>query len=363
MRSSRACAFFLAALTLGLGWSRPARAQQPAQGFAAERLYQSAPGGGWIVMDALDMHGALGGVLALSAGYAHDPLRVATTTGSQHLTLISDDAFVNFGFAMTYDRWRFYLNFDAPVAIEGQSGTVGGYAFSAPSVDPASHPDTFSDVRLGTDVRFFGDARSPFRLGAGLQLYIPHDDESTADYVTDGTFRAMARLLAAGDVGAFAYAGQLGVHVRPRDDAPLPGPHGSEALFGVAGGRRFLLGSEGREAIVVGPEVYGESAFRSFLGTTATGLEALMTGRIEETADSGTQLRVKLGMGGGLNPHFGAPEWRAVFVIDVFDRSFAKLTDRDADGVEDSKDACPDVAGVKTSDPRTRGCPDSSSPP
>jgi hypothetical protein len=88
-------------------------------------------------------------------------------------------------------------------------------------------------------------------------------------------------------------------------------------------------------------------------------VEGLLTGRIEETAESGAQIRVKLGLGGGLNPHFGAPEWRAVFVVDVFDRSFAKITDRDADGVADTKDACPDVAGSKTSDPRTSGCPDS----
>ena len=32
-------------------------------------------------------------------------------------------------------------------------------------------------------------------------------------------FRAMGRVLFAGDIGSFAYAGQLGVHIRPRDDA------------------------------------------------------------------------------------------------------------------------------------------------
>jgi OmpA-OmpF porin, OOP family len=31
--------------------------------------------------------------------------------------------------------------------------------------------------------------------------------------------------------------------------------------------------------------------------------------------------------------------------------------DRDADGVLDTDDACPDVPGVKTSDPKTNGCP------
>ena len=30
---------------------------------------------------------------------------------------------------------------------------------------------------------------------------------------------------------------------------------------------------------------------------------------------------MKLGMGGGIEPHFGAPAWRAVFAIELFDRN------------------------------------------
>jgi hypothetical protein len=35
----------------------------------------------------------------------------------------------------------------------------------------------------------------------------------------------------------------------------------------------------------------------------------------------------------------------------------AGASDRDKDTVPDSIDACPDVAGVKTTDPKTNGCP------
>ena len=99
--------------------------------------------------------------------------------------------------------------------------------------------------------------------------------------------------------------------------------------------------------------MYGASAFRSFLGTDATALEALLSGRLEGTAEDGRQYRVKLGVGAGLNPHFGEPEWRFVIGIELFDHS----TDRDKDTVFDSRDACPDVPGVRTKDPRTNGCP------
>jgi hypothetical protein len=319
---------FAAILLAGVTWSAAAGAQQQqAQGFGVERLYTSAPGAGWFVMDSLDMHGNLGGVMALTMGYAHDPWRVRSSDGSQRLAVVSDDAFADFGFAVTYQRFRLYLNIDMPLAIEGQSGTVGGLSYTAPTVDPGSSPDALLDARIGFDARILGDERSPFRLGAGAQLFIPNgntcwsDTTNTyrCDYDTDGTYRAMGRILFAGDVGAFTYAGQAGIHIRPRDDSPVPGPRGSELLFGAAAGARVPVSSTGRTALVVGPEVYGASALRSLFGTTSTALETLLTLRVEGTADDGPQLRFKLGPGVGLDQHFGAPEWRAVVGIEIFD--------------------------------------------
>jgi hypothetical protein len=162
----------------------------------------------------------------------------------------------------------------------------------------------------------------------------------------------MLRALFAGDIGKLTYAGQLGVHIRPRDDSPIPdAPRGSELLFGVALGSRSVV--DKGIALVVGPEVYGETAFRSFLESGATGVEGLMSGRIEGTASDGGQVRVKLGLGGGLDARFGAPDWRVALAIELFDHH----ADRDADRVSDSKDACPDTPGVRTSDPKTNGCP------
>src|SRR5580698_4115745 len=107
----------------------PVRAQQQTTpGFALDRLYLSAPGGGWFVMDTLDMRGGLGGAMSLTMGYAHDPLRVRTTDGSQSLAVVADEALVDFGFAATYERFRLYLNFDMPLDVTGQSGVVGSYA-------------------------------------------------------------------------------------------------------------------------------------------------------------------------------------------------------------------------------------------
>jgi hypothetical protein len=315
-------------LLFAMAWAAPAAAQQQAQGFGVERFYPSAPGAGWFVMDSLDMHGNLGGVMALTMGYAHDPWRVRSSDGSQRLAVVSDDAFADFGFAVTYQRFRLYLNIDMPLAIEGQSGTIGGVSYTAPSVDPGSSPDALLDARIGFDARILGDERSPFRLGAGAQLYVPNGntcwvDTTNAyrcDYDTDGTYRAMGRVLFAGDVGAFTYAGHVGIHIRPRDDSPVPGPRGSELLFGAAAGGRIAGVGTPTTALVIGPEVYGASALQSLFGTSTTALEALMTARVEGTGEEGPHLRFKLGPGVGLDQHFGAPEWRVVVGIELFDQ-------------------------------------------
>src|SRR5579864_8371693 len=94
-----------------------AAGQQQVQGFAVERFYPSAPGAGWFVMDTLDMYGGLGGVMALSGGYALKPLRL--TDGVQHLAVVSDQAFADLGVAVTYDRLRLYLNIDTPLVVKG----------------------------------------------------------------------------------------------------------------------------------------------------------------------------------------------------------------------------------------------------
>jgi hypothetical protein len=309
--------------------------QQPQQplGFAVERFYPSAPGGAWFVMDALDLHGGWGGAMALTAGYARNPLRV--TDGAQHLAVVSDQAFADFGFALTYDRWRLYLNLDMPLSTQGESGTVGTYTFHAPSVDLGSNPDTLTDARVGFDTLVLGESKGRFRLGIGSQIVVPNGNRcnkysdgtlKSCDYGTDGTLRAMLRLLFAGDVDRFMYAGHIGAHVRPLDDFPVPGsPQGSELLFGAAGGMRLPVQGVRNMRLIVGPEVYGATAFQSWFGATDTALEGLLTGRLEGTAVDAPQLRIKLGTGAGLIPRFGAPEWRVVFAIEVLDHARVML--------------------------------------
>jgi hypothetical protein len=296
-----------------------ARAEPPAQGFAVERFYPSAPGGGWLVMDDLDLHGPLEGAMGLVTSYAHRPLQV--DDGPHRLAVVSDEAIADFSFAVMYDRWRLYVGFDMPLAIKGASCPdtgcpASGYAFSPPSVDPGPDTDTLTDFRVGIDGRILGEQGAPLRLGAGAQLWIPEGRRS--DYDTDGTPRAMLRLLAAGDVGFFTYAAQAGVHVRPLDDTPIPGsPRGSELLFGVAAGARFSLDPATETTLVLGPEIYGETAFASPFDDATTGLEGILSARFERALSDKSLLRLRLGTGPGIDAHFGAPAWRALFGVEL----------------------------------------------
>jgi hypothetical protein len=290
--------------------TEPANAQQQPAGFAVERLYQSAPGGGWFVMDDLDISGGLGGAVSVTSGYARNPLVVTAPDGKQWLEVVSEQAFLDVGGAVTYVRFRGYINLPMPLVVNGTSGTLGPYQFTAPSASLGTNPDSISDPRLGFDVRLLGEPGSRLRLGGGAQVIIPSG--SRADYVTDARYRGMFRFLAAGDAGAFTYAGQFGVHVRPLNQAPVPdSPNGNEFLYGVSGGRRFAL-SRGW-ATIVGPEIYGERAFSS----GEAGTEALLTGRFEGTG-TGRKLRIKLGIGHALVQSFGAPQWRFVCGVELF---------------------------------------------
>jgi hypothetical protein len=306
----------LAAALIGVGfWAPAARAQQRAQGFAVERFRQAAPGSGWFVMDDLGWHGGLGGAVSLTVGYAHRPLRVTSPDGTQSLDVVQHDTFASVALAVTYDRFRFHAIFSSPLYIAGQSGTLGEFSFTGPEANLEKTPDSISDVQLGAEARLYGEPAGPLRLGASAQLFVPSGDR--VDYVTDNTYRAAARVLVAGDAGRFAYAGHAGVHIRPLDE-PAPGsPRGSELLFGLAGGMRLPL-LDG--SILLGPEIFGATAFRSFFGGDTTAAEGLLSATFERPGQDATGVRIKLGVGAGLHPRFGAPQFRAVIGVELLCR-------------------------------------------
>jgi hypothetical protein len=315
MRSSDLALRLLLALAL---WAPAAHAQRAAQGYGVDRLYVAPPGAGWFVMDDLDIRGRLGGAMGLSLGWARNPLVLQGSGG--RFALVSDEVTADIGAAVSYRRFRFSLGFSLPFVVIGESGRVGDVAYTAPAVDPGSLPDGVGDVRLGVDVRALGEPGGPFRLGASAQLFLPSGRR--ADYISDATLRGMLRVLFAGDLGRFVYAGHLGVHVRPLDDEDTPGsPRGSELLFGLAAGVKLPVRGMKEWAVALGPELFGATAFRAMFQGPSTPFEGLLTARLEGTGVRGLQLRARLGGGIGFNRQLGAPDWRVVAGVEVFNHN------------------------------------------
>jgi hypothetical protein len=282
-----------------------------ADGFLVERLRLAPAGAGWLALDTLDMHGGLGGAIALTTGYAREPLRVGG------VGVVANQAFADVGASVTWDRFRVHAGLTGPLVASGRSTRIGATAITAPDVNLGERPDLFSDVRLGLTARLLGGPTGGFRLGASAELFVPSGDRD--DFVTDGTYRGVLASSFAGDVRWLSYAGQVGVHLRARDEAAIPGgPRGSELVFGLAAGARAVVGTT---ALVIGPELFGQTALREAFGGETTGLEALASMRVEDAVEDGLKLRTRLALGGGLDPNFGAPAFRMVVGVELFGQS------------------------------------------
>jgi outer membrane protein OmpA-like peptidoglycan-associated protein len=329
-------------MVLGLGGGAAA---QQAEGFALNRFDPSERGSEWFVLESLDLRGNARIAAGVVGDWSHKPLVLYAPDGSEDKLLVRDQLFVNAGAGLIL-RHRLRLAFNVPIAVwqRGEEGTLDGVSYAPPA------KASLGDVRVGADVRLLGTAGDAFTLAVGAQVHIPTGSRS--DYTGDGKVRAVPRVLAAGDVGPLAYAGRLGFALRARDGQYATGTLGSEVQFAAAVGLRLA-----DRKLVVGPEIYGGTVVSSsdaVFKKLSTPLELIVGGHYT-IAD---QVRAGLGVGPGLTRAFGTPQVRVLASLEYAPAYVPPPPpDRDQDGIVDAEDACPDVAGVKTSDPKTNGCP------
>jgi OmpA-OmpF porin, OOP family len=180
-------------------------------------------------------------------------------------------------------------------------------------------------------------------------LWLPTGTAS--QYVGDGKVRIGPRIAAAGDVGAFVYAATLGVTYRANDATFAGHAFGSDVSFSVAAGARLA-----DRKLVLGPELWGSTFISegdAVFGARTTPL-ALVFGGHYTAGD----WRFGAGMGPGLSHAAGTAAFRALLGVEWMPEVAPKgPTDRDGDGIHDDVDACPDVAGVASEDPKADGCP------
>lgn len=334
----------------------PSRADAAEPGFAVDRFEPSERGSTWFALESLDLRGHVRPAFGAVGSYQYRPL-VVRSGDEVRAAIVNHVLTTHLGGALNlWERLRLAVNVPLVLYTEGQQATIRGAVF-----DPPQDAQQIGDVRLGADVRLFGEADGPATVALGAQVWLPTG--SPASYTGDGVLRAGPRVLAAGVVGPFAYAGKVGVTFRdPEADQFAGSPLGHELVFAAAAGYRFD-GGRG----VVGPEVFGATALGDATFKTRTSpLEALLGAHYSIVGG----LRAGAGVGTGLVSGYGAPELRLVGSVEWMMLApgapevappapppVAEV-DTDGDGIPDRDDACMDVQGKPTNDPRTNGCTD-----
>jgi outer membrane protein OmpA-like peptidoglycan-associated protein len=294
------------------------------------------------------------GHLTVHAGvlldYAHNPLVLRSLSNNQNEgSVVTNDLFLHVNGSLAL--WnRLLVNLDVPVALvqQGSSPSAGGASFASPN------KAQIGELRAGLRVRLWGEYDDPFQIGIGGYVWFPTGPSN--GYVGDGKVRGEPQLLIGGrGANRIVWSVAAGPEIRA-----------TEVFAGVTQGTQFdvgagigvLLGDERR--LQLGVESYGAFTLASAQTPNdnlkrSTNLELLFDGRVRVIPD----LELGLGIGPGLTLSPGTPDFRGIMMIAYTpeQKKAADRPDRDGDGILDAEDACPDVKGVKTDDPKTNGCP------
>lgn len=298
----------------------------------------------------------------ITLNYAHNPLifgRVsADGTFTQTTSVIEHQLLGHVDLAGSFLD-RVLITASLPVTLLERGTTTMG-------VGPAQGV-VVGDPRLGLWLRLFGQ---PYRSGASMSLgvnaWVPlrqFTNNGVSSLSSDSYVRVMPKLALGGIAGSFMWsltgAFLYRAPARLTDGETVGQSVGSELQFGLMMGYasqryRLAIGPEAvlATAVMGNDEVKAQPFVKDY-----TSLEVLL-GLHHNIARA---VNLSIGGGIGLLRTPGTPDGRALLRL-----SYAPIRnnkpeppkDRDRDGIQDSDDACPDLAGVATGDRATNGCPD-----
>lgn len=297
-------------------------------------------------------HGALGVTGTLS--YAHEPLierfRLADGT-SRESALVAHQLYAYFGVA--YGLWdTLTLHATLPLAmVQSGSDPMGVGVTEAPS------STALGDLRLGARVRLLGglEGDEPSRFGLSLDGAVFLPTGSRDAFASDGKVRGEGTVVVEALAAESIYVGaNAGVTVRPQP-ASVFADVGNALHLGASAGYRTS-----GDRLRVGVEASTRSHFDDVFGGDATGVETLGVASMRFLDGA---LIGSVGAGPGFSSAPGTPDFRALARIGYAPTAKSEPAppapppDRDADGIADGLDACPDLAGVAHDDPKRHGCP------
>lgn len=327
-------------------------------GYAADNLNPAERGSDFFTAESLDLRGHGRFAFGVLGGTAYRVIADRREDGGVNASPVRNQAMMYPGATITlYDRLR--LAFQVPFAFysDGNRGlmssTRNGATQASAVYEAPTEQVVLGDVRIGADVRLFGTYGDKLTMALGAQFFVPTGKPDS--YTGDGNPRVQPRLSAAGQIGIFAYAAQVGVHLRTRDDVAYGRAYGNggavahEFTGQIAAGLRL---ADGR--VTIGPELYGRKSFEDTNGQSSP-VEALLGGHFGIT----DTIRLSAGVGAGLTKSYGAPVVRGIFGLEWTPPSPVEPPppDEDKDGIRDEIDACPKEAGVAQADKDKNGCP------
>lgn len=346
------------AFAAAASFSNQANAQETS-GFELGGFRPAERGSSWFALDSLDFRGRLRPAAGLVGDWTNKPLVIRNADGSERANVVENQFIVHAGGSLVVaERFRFGLDLPFVPYQSGDGGSAAGATFAAPS------SSGIGDLRTSADARIVGKYGSAFTSAIGFELYLPTGSSSA--YSGDHSVRVIPRVLAAGEIGKFVYAGRLGIHLKPAgsfDGNDL----GSEFVFGASAGVRAT------SRIVVGPEVFGSTVMNSndgWFSARGTPIEVLLGSHLDVIKD----VRAGVGVGTGVTRGFGSPqaigllslEWTPGVTAPSPPSKQEELVDlvpippphdRDGDGIRDYADACPTMPGGANANPVLNGCP------
>jgi OmpA-OmpF porin, OOP family len=321
-----------------------------AQGFTANRYEPAEQGSDWFENDSLDLRGGFRPGLGLTLDYAKNNVSLLAPDGSTQQRVVSDQLFVHVGAALILaNRLRLGLNLPVALYQYGYGQPCAGATCSSSPLPP--NAAAVGDLRAGADVRLFGEYGDPITMSVGAQIWLPTGRAD--EYTGDGVVRVQPHLNIAGDVSDIAYAFRIGYETRGRLNLP-PGfnqnDFGNEVAVGASFGARLL-----DKRLLLGPEFNFYTVASNAFQSVSSPAELLL-GAHYRAGD----WKISAGAGAGISDAYGSPGYRILLGLDwipAIEKPKPVVADRDADGIPDSEDACPDTPGVRTNDPKTNGCP------
>lgn len=341
MTKLRASAFALLSLLISTSVS----AQSD---FALNRFRPAAtPGDSFAISDPADMgHVRIGAQLHLD--YANDPL-VQEEDGNETGRVVANQLSAHLSASLgLVDRLVLYVGAPVHLLINGDDET--GVATGA----------GLGDLFAGARVRLFGERADSFSMA--LQL--------TATFPTGGgELRGDAFLSLHPEVLLEIRAAPLRITVnlggRVRENQEFGGVQmGDELTWGI-GLAAALYGDylrpwETRVDLVA--QTFGTTSFQAFFGREETSNEALLGAKLHHS----TGFTAGAGVGIGMTRGVGTPDIRALLNLGWASPPEApneapvqpRPGDRDADGILDAEDECPDDPEDIDGFEDTNGCPD-----